>query len=69
VPKTIFSDLRKSLNAEPSLKNSGFEQIYIFLLFINIFFLINSAVPGKTVDLITNIIFSLLNFFKFSHTL
>ena len=48
-PITILSAWLKSIQDLPSLRNSGLEQIYIFLL-VNLSVLINLAVPGKTVD-------------------
>ena len=59
----IFPDLKKSSHAEPSLKNSGFEQKSMFLFLTKIFLKILSIVYGGTVDLITNKIFSFSKLF------
>ena len=48
-PITILSAWLKSIQDLPSRRNSGLEQMYIFLLF-NLSILINLVVPGKTVD-------------------
>ena len=52
-PITILSEFLKSSKAEPSLKNSGLLQNWIFPNFLLNFFCIFSVVPGVTVLFIT----------------
>ena len=64
MPTTTLSGLIKSLIASPSLKNSGFETTSTSFFFFNIekMFSIMSPVETGTVDLVSIILYFLINF-------